>query len=126
MALIANPTDFNLGELLWRCALPIMALLLMLLAIPLGFVNPRAGRSANLLIALLLFIVYSNMVSVFQAQVVQNRLSFFIAWWPIHLLVIGLIAFLFSWRLQANSRYHPRIIYAYVKRAVFQRKAASQ
>ena len=47
----------------------------MLLAIPLGFVNPRGGRSANLMIALFLFEVYSNMVSVLQAAVVQNRLT---------------------------------------------------
>mgnify|MGYP001099882018 CR=1 FL=1 len=126
MALIEHPTNFNLGELLWRCALPLMALLLMLLAIPLGFVNPRAGRSANLLIALLLFIFYSNMVSVLQAQVVQNRLAFVFAWWPMHLLAVAVIAFLFSWRLQVNSRYHPRIIYAYVKSILFQSKATSR
>ncbi|MGE5621992.1 MAG: LPS export ABC transporter permease LptF, partial [Bacillota bacterium] len=66
-ALLADPNKFNRGELLWRVSLPLMCLLLMLLAIPLGFVNPRGGRSANLLIALLLFVVYSNMVSVLQA-----------------------------------------------------------
>src|SRR5512133_1447021 len=78
--LIAKPTPENRGELLWRIALPFMALLLMLLGIPLGFVNPRGGRSANLLLALLVFVVYSNMVSVLQAAVVQGRLSLMVGW----------------------------------------------
>ncbi|HJW55036.1 MAG TPA: LPS export ABC transporter permease LptF [Burkholderiaceae bacterium] len=122
-ALLADRNNFNLGELLWRCALPLMALFLILLAIPLSFVNPRAGRSANLLIALLLFVVYSNMVSVFQAAVVQNRLSFAVAAWPIHALAILMIVFLFSWRLKVNSRYHPLVLYAGIKRAYRARRS---
>ena len=66
-ALIANPTNQNLGELLWRIGIPISALVLVLLAIPMSFVNPRAGRSVNLLFALLTYIVYSNLLSVSQA-----------------------------------------------------------
>ncbi|HWV63534.1 MAG TPA: LPS export ABC transporter permease LptF, partial [Oxalicibacterium sp.] len=38
--LIENRSNFNDAELLWRIALPLMGVLLMLLAIPLGFVNP--------------------------------------------------------------------------------------
>jgi lipopolysaccharide export system permease protein len=71
--LLAKSDGYARGELLWRIALPLMALALMLLAIPLSFVNPRAGRSLGLLVALLLFVVYSNTVSVFQASVAQQR-----------------------------------------------------
>lgn len=115
-ALLEDESTFNMGELLWRISLPLMSLLLMLLAIPLGFVNPRGGRSANLLIALLLFVIYSNMVSVFQAAVVQDRLSFALSWWPIHLLAGLTIVILFSWRLKMNSRYHPLVIWTALKR----------
>ena len=126
IALLADQNNFNQGELLWRCALPLMALLLMLLAIPLSFVNPRAGRSANLLVALLLSIIYSNMVSVLQAQVVQNRLSFHMAWWPIHALAGIMIVLLFAWRLNMNSRYHPLVVFTFIKRACsFKRQAVS-
>lgn len=125
-ALLADPNKFNLAELLWRCALPLMALLLILLAIPLSFANPRAGRSANLLIALLLFIIYSNMVSVFQATVVQGKLSFGVAWWPIHLLALAMMLFLFSWRLKVNSRYHPLVLYGAAKRAFLFRQAGDR
>src|SRR3569833_3114774 len=110
--LLAQPNNFNKGELLWRLALPLMSLLLMLLAIPLSFVNPRGGRSANLLIALLLFVVYSNMVSVFQAAVVQLRLSLTMALWPIHLLALLMIVLMFSWRLLNNNTNHPATLWA--------------
>ncbi len=123
-ALLADPNKFNRGELLWRLSLPLMCLLLMLLAVPLSFVNPRGGRSANLLIALLLFVVYSNMVSVLQAAVVQERLSLAAAWWPIHLAAVLLIVLLFSWRLFINSPYHPAALWGACKRAIVFRKAA--
>src|SRR3954470_15944595 len=66
LALMRNPTDLNLGELLWRIGIPISALVLVLLAIPMSFVNPRAGRSINLLFALLTYVIYSNLLSVSQ------------------------------------------------------------
>ncbi|MEN3295620.1 MAG: lipopolysaccharide export system permease protein [Burkholderiales bacterium] len=125
-ALMANPNNFNMAELLWRFSLPVMALLLMLLAIPLGFVNPRGGRSANLLIALLMFVFYSNMVSVLQATVVQGRLPVTIAWWPVHLFAALAAVVLFSWRLMVNSPYHPASAWGAFKRAWLFRKAGAQ
>jgi lipopolysaccharide export system permease protein len=124
--LLSDRNNFNMGELLWRFSLPLMALVLMLLAIPLGFVNPRGGRSANLLIALLLFVVYSNMVSVFQATVVQGRLPFIVALWPIHLLAVAAVVIFFSWRLLVNSRYHPAAAWGAFKRAWLFRKAGAR
>lgn len=124
-ALLADRTRFNLGELLWRASLPLMCLLLMLLAIPLSFVNPRAGRSANLMIALLLAVVYSNMVSVCQAAVVQGRLPLSMAWWPTHLVAALIIASLFSWRLMVNSPYHPAAAWGAFKRNWLMKKASA-
>lgn len=124
--LVRDLNPFNRGELLWRISLPVMGLLLMLLAIPLSFVNPRGGRSANLLIALLLFIVYSNMVSVLQAAVAQERLALGMAWWPLHLTAALLITMLFSWRLFINSPHHPAAQWSAFKRAWIFRKAVAQ
>ncbi|GAC1406592.1 MAG: LPS export ABC transporter permease LptF [Burkholderiaceae bacterium] len=119
--LVAAPIGANLGDLLWRIALPIMALLLLLAAIPLGFVNPRGGRSSNVLIALLLYIFYSNMISVFQAGVAQGRISLALAWWPMHLMTGIMIWFLFAWRLKMNSPYHPLALWSRVKRVLVAR-----
>lgn len=122
MELLQVPTSQNLGELLWRIGLPIMATLLMLLAIPLGFVNPRAGRSFNLIIAVLLYMTYSNFSSFIQAYVAQRKLSFGLAWWPLHLVVALVIVFLFTWRLGVNSKYHPYMLWSAIKRKRWQEK----
>jgi lipopolysaccharide export system permease protein len=125
-ALLTKPNNFNMGEFLWRLSLPLMCLLLMLLAVPLGFVNPRAGRSVNLMIALLLAVAYSNLVSVFQAAVAQGRMTFLAAWWPIHLAALVAILALFAWRLTVNSPYHPANLWTAIKRATTLRKASVQ
>src|SRR6267143_826428 len=98
--LLANPTSQNLGELVWRVGVPLSALVLVLLAIPMSFVNPRAGRSANLLFALFTYIVYSNLLSVSQARVSQGRLDFGVGWWLVHAGMVLLLLFMFAQRMR--------------------------
>ena len=100
-ALIANPTSANLGELLWRIGMPLSALVLALLAIPMSFVNPRAGRSVNLMFALLTYIVYSNLLSVSQARVAQGRLDFAVGCVAgARGMMLLLLLFMFAQRMQ--------------------------
>ncbi|MES2316779.1 MAG: LPS export ABC transporter permease LptF [Pseudomonadota bacterium] len=114
--LAGTPTAAARGELLGRISAPLTCLLLILLAIPLGFVNPRAGSAANLIIALLIFITYTNLVSLMQASVTKGKIDFMMAWWPLH-LVFGLwVLAMFAWRLNVNHRYHPKVIWAAFKR----------
>lgn len=115
-ALIGTPTTFTRGELLGRLSAPITCLMLILLAIPLGFVNPRAGSAANLIIALLIFITYTNLVSLVQASVSKGKIDFMVAWWPLHLLVGLWVVSMFAWRLNVNHRYHPKVLWAAFKR----------
>lgn len=119
------PTKEHMSELLWRIGLPLMGLLLMLLAIPLGFVNPRRGRTLNLMIALLLAVSYSNALGIMQAAVGQGKLSWSMAWWPLHAVGVVTIALLFAWRNNTNSRWHPVILLAIIKKLIFARKSAS-
>jgi lipopolysaccharide export system permease protein len=94
-ALWKQPTRQNIAELHWRIALPISVILLALVAIPLSFVNPRSGRSLNLLNALLIYMIYSSMLSTFQAWVAQGRISPEIGLWPVHAGVFVLLVLLF-------------------------------
>ncbi|MBS1187647.1 MAG: putative rane protein [Burkholderiaceae bacterium] len=123
--LLASGNNLSMSEILWRVALPCMSLLLMLLAIPLSFVNPRVGRSTNLIIALLLFVTYSNVTSYFQASVARGRASFATSWWPVHLFVALVTIALFLLRLNVNSRYHPLAMWASLKRTRLTRKEPS-
>jgi lipopolysaccharide export system permease protein len=101
--LLSDWSNHNKAELLWRFGVPLSALILSLLAIPLSFVNPRAGRTNNLLLALLTFMIYSNLLSVGKTWVAQGRLPFEIGVWAVHLLMcIALIA-LFWRRLAVTS-----------------------
>jgi lipopolysaccharide export system permease protein len=99
LGLIANPTRVNLGELMWRIGMPVSALILALLAIPLSFVNPRAGRSVNLLFALLTYMVYSNLISISQARVAQGKLAFATGSWLVHGLMLVVLLALFAQRM---------------------------
>ncbi|MDR0735978.1 MAG: LPS export ABC transporter permease LptF [Zoogloeaceae bacterium] len=93
----ANPRDA--GEILWRLGLPISALLLAFLAVPLSFVNPRAGRSLNMIFAILVFAIYNNLLSVAQAWVARGLAPFPAALAAPHLLMLFLLAALFYRRL---------------------------
>jgi lipopolysaccharide export system permease protein len=94
-----QPTTWNLGELLWRIGLPIVAALVALLAIPLGYTNPRVGRSFNLIVAVLAFLLYNNALSIVQSSVQRGRLPFSIGLWIAHAVVALLIVLLFVRRV---------------------------
>ncbi|MEP6608189.1 MAG: LPS export ABC transporter permease LptF [Burkholderiaceae bacterium] len=99
MQLVSDPSELNLGELLWRAGLPIVALILTLLAIPLAYVNPRVGRSVNLIVAVLLFAVYLNVLNTVHAYVQQGRLPFGVGVWVVHAAVLLLVLMLFLRRV---------------------------
>jgi lipopolysaccharide export system permease protein len=93
--LLRDPQPVHLAELLWRLGLPLAALNLAVLAIPLSFVNPRAGRTNNLIFALLTYMIYSNLLSVSQAWVAQGKLPFEIGVWAVHVGMFVLLIVLF-------------------------------
>jgi len=105
--LLREPTPFHRGELLWRIGLPMAAMMMALLAIPLGYVNPRVGRSVNLIIAVLVFLVYHNGMSIVQAWVQQERLSFGVGVWLPHALAAAVMVMLFVRRVYLQ-RWLPR------------------
>lgn len=99
LALLQDRSPAAMGELLWRLGLPLSAFVLALLAIPLSFVNPRAGRSLNLILALLLYMIYSNFLSITQAWVAQDKLSPYLGLWLVHGVMAGVLLLLFYRRL---------------------------
>lgn len=93
--LVASPSPANRAEILWRVGIPLVALNLSLLALPLAFVNPRGGRTNNLVFALLTFLIYSNLLSVSQAWVAQERIRFEVGVLGIHGVMFLATALLF-------------------------------
>lgn len=101
--LLSNRTPPNMAELSWRIGLPVSALLLTLLAIPLSFVNPRAGRSLNLLLALLIYATYSNLLSIMQASIAQSRIDVATGMLGVHGLMAAVLIALFYRRIMVFS-----------------------
>ena len=97
--LLRNPTPIYRGELAWRIGLPLSALILALFAIPLSFVNPRAGRSLNLVLAILVYMIYNNVLSIAQAWIAQQRISLPLGLWGVHATMLLILAMLFFRRL---------------------------
>jgi lipopolysaccharide export system permease protein len=103
LALLREPTPWNLSELEWRLSLPISATILTLLAITLSYVNPRAGRSLNLVIAIVLYMLYSNMIGVTNTWVGQGKLSPTVGLVGLHGVMLGITALMFYWRISLFS-----------------------
>jgi lipopolysaccharide export system permease protein len=88
--LIQDLNKAHLGEILWRIGLPFMAFVFAIIAIPLSYMDPRRGRYTALIMAVLLYFTYSNLLKLMQAWVSTGKLSFSIGWWLLH-VVIALI-----------------------------------
>lgn len=91
------------AELLWRLGIPLSAIVLALLAIPLSFVNPRAGRSANMLLALFIYLVYNNLMTISQASVASGKISFVVGVVAVHVFMLCLLPLLFYRRIAVLS-----------------------
>jgi lipopolysaccharide export system permease protein len=83
--------------------LPLSALVLALLAIPLSFVNPRAGRSLNLVLAVLIYMIYNNVLSIAQAWIAQQRISLPLGLWGVHAMMLLILVVMFFRRLTLFS-----------------------
>lgn len=97
--LMKDPNSWNVAELEWRVGMPISALLLSLLAIPLSFVNPRAGRSLNLAIAAVIYLIYNNVDRLTNASVAQGKVGMVSGFLGVHLLMLALVLVLFYYRI---------------------------
>jgi lipopolysaccharide export system permease protein len=113
--LLANPTRDNLAEIAWRAGLPLIAINLMLLGIPLSYQNPRRSRTINLVMAVLIYLTYSNLLNVVQSWIEQGRVSFGVGLVGLHILVFVLVAFIFYLRIRTRPLF---------KLSMFMRKEA--
>ena len=76
LALAQEPTPANLGELAWRLGLVLATLNFIVIALTVSSVNPRAGRSGNLVFALFAFVVYYNLLNLGQSWVSNGQVRF--------------------------------------------------
>ena len=116
LALLRHPSNTNLAEFAWRTGLPLMAINLMLLGIPLAYQNPRRGRTINLVMAVLIFLTYSNLLNVVQSWVEQGKMSFVVGLLGLHAIVTALVVVVFWLRVRNRPL---------ISRALFKRTAGA-
>ena len=90
------------AELAWRTAVPVMALVLMVLAVPLARLRPRQGRFARVGYAVLAYFLYSNMLAAVRVWIQKDSPGGQLGLWWVHLVPLLFAAWLL-W-----SELHPR------------------
>ncbi|MBU3725547.1 MAG: LPS export ABC transporter permease LptF [Burkholderiaceae bacterium] len=88
------------GEIALRVGLPLLTLALGVLAIPLAVTNTRAGRAVNLILALLIYLIASNLFSATTATVSQGKWSLMMAWWPLPTALLSIAGGMIWWRMR--------------------------
>ena len=99
-ALWPATTAAEFREWHWRLAAPVAALVLGLLAVPLAVRLPRQGRFGSLVVALIIYLFYSNAIHGGLLWVEQRELSAGPGLWPLHALLAAVMLLLLArqWR----------------------------
>ena len=84
-----NNKAFSSAEIQWRLSFPLSTIVLILFAFILGEVAPRQNKYSNLIFAIIIYFIYSNLViiSINEVQKNSNLFSFIGAWW-VHILAL--------------------------------------
>jgi lipopolysaccharide export system permease protein len=87
-------TPSDVAQLQSRASSPLMALVLTLVAVPLSRLRPRQGRYARVGFAIVVYFVYSNLLSAAKVWVEKGELSPDIGVWWVHVAVLALGVYL--------------------------------
>jgi lipopolysaccharide export system permease protein len=90
--LLESSDPLDRAELHWRMSSPVSLLVLALLAVPLSRSSPREGRYSRLGVGLLIYIIYSNALSISRVWVERGYVAEWIGMWWVHAIAacIGL------------------------------------
>ena len=94
--LFGSSAPSDVAQLQFRASTPIMALVLTLVAVPLSRLRPRQGRYARVGIAIVVYFVYSNLLSASKVWLNKGQLPPLIGVWWVHALALGLGVYLVS------------------------------
>jgi lipopolysaccharide export system permease protein len=105
--LLASTKPDMRGELHWRLALPIMAVVMGLIAVPLSRLRPRQGRYARVGYAILIFFVYIELAIAGKVWLVRGVTPEWLGLWWVHGAVVLFAALLLlvpRWLARARYR----------------------
>lgn len=88
-ALLASNEAVDQAELQWRLSVPLMTLILAFMAVPLGRSSPRRGRYAGIGAAILVYVIYANLLGAARIWMERGKLPAFIGLWWVHALFLA-------------------------------------
>lgn len=84
MALIGSTDSRHIAELRRRLSAAVSIVVLGMLAVPLARTSPRAGRYGRLFLAVVVYFVYSNAISIFENLADRGAVPSLVGTWPVH------------------------------------------
>jgi len=106
-ALIGSEAPRDRAELAWRTAVPVMALALMVLAVPIARLRPRQGRFTRVGLAVLAYFLYSNLLAAVRVWIEKDAPAGQLGLWWVHLVPLAIAAVLLWQELHPGSRVTP-------------------
>lgn len=116
LELLRDRSPAHLAEIQWRISLPLMILILILLALPLGNAPPRSAGYGRLITGFLIYLFYLNGIFLVKKWVADGRVPALVGVWPIHIVVLVLAGVLYCWHFSAWPRPIARLFYRNVVR----------
>ena len=104
--MLEENTAESRAELHWRVSVPLMLLVLTFIAVPLSKSPPRTGRYNRLVAAVMVYLIYSNLLGVGKIWIEQEAVPAVIGLWWVHLLFVGFGAVL----LMLQNRWFGRVL----------------
>lgn len=93
----------SMAELQWRVSSILLCIVLAIVAVPLSKTSARQGRYTKLAVALMIYIIYTNLLNLSRVWVEQGNIPFGVGLWWVHFMMLA-IAMMFFIRPQAISR----------------------
>lgn len=87
LELLRSTALVDRAELHWRLSLPLSLFVLGLLAVPLSRTSPREGRYARLGMALFIYLIYTNLLSIARVWVERGIVDDDVGMWWVHATV---------------------------------------
>ena len=88
LTLWQSGTRFDIAELQWRVSTVLLSIILAVLAIPLSKTSARQGRYTKLGLALLIYIIYTNLLNVSRVWIEKGEIPYTLGMWWVHVVML--------------------------------------
>ena len=97
--LLASSDLADRAEFHWRLGVPLTLLVLTIVAVPLAKTEPRGGRFAGLASAVLVYLIYANLLAAGRGWLERGQVPEAFGLWWVHALFLGAAGVMLSFQL---------------------------